>query len=142
MTDYRHDRNRGLTRGFTMIEMLIVVALVGIVATMAIPSFRHATMKAKESVLKEDLWTLRTVIDHYRTDKGRYPPTLDDVVSSGYLRRIPTDPMTGSADRWIVSYEPLAEDAPKGPDTEEPGVTDVQSGSDDQALDGTYYSEW
>lgn len=125
-----------------MLEMLIVVALIGIVATLALPSFRHATQKAREAVLREDLWVLRDVIDQFYTDHARYPAGLDELVATGYIRRIPVDPITESADTWEVSYEPLDEEATDGPEYEEPGITDVHSGASGRAMDGTYYSEW
>lgn len=124
-----------------MLEMLIVVALVGIVATLALPSFRHSTRKAKEAVLRENLWVMRDVIDQFHTDKGRYPSALDELVSSGYIRTIPMDPITESNETWEVSYEALGEDVPEDPD-EELGITDVHSGSSERAGDGTYYNEW
>lgn len=128
--------------GFTMLEMLIVVALVGIVATLALPSYRHATDKAREAVLREDLWVFRDVIDQFFTDKGRYPSSLDELVTAGYIRRVPVDPITGSAETWEVTYEPLSEDLADGPEFEEPGITDVRSGARGRATDGSYYNEW
>ena len=128
-------------RGFTLIEMLIVVALIGIVASIALPSYRHATLKAREAVLREDLWVLRDVIDQYYTDKQKYPASLEDLKSSGYIRKIPLDPMTRSAETWTTTTEPLGENAPTD-DQQEPGITDVQSGATGTALDGTEYSTW
>jgi len=129
-----------------MIEMLIVVALIGIVASIALPAYQHATLKARESVLKEDLWVLRDVIDQYFTDKGQYPASLDELVASGYLRKIPPDPMTGSSETWIPSFEPLSEDdvseGDEGDQQAAPGVTDVRSGATGVALDGTNYGDW
>ena len=125
-----------------MLEMLIVVALIGIVATLALPQYRYATQKARESVLREDLWVLRDVIDQFHADKGRYPSGLDELVTAGYIRRVPQDPITGSAETWVLSYEPLAEDETDSPEAEDPGITDVHSGASGVALDGTYYSEW
>jgi general secretion pathway protein G len=123
--------------------MLIVVALIGIVASIALPSYRHATLKAREAVLREDLWVLRDVIDQYHTDRGKYPTSLEDLADSGagYLRKIPVDPMTGSSDTWQTTTEPLGEDVPEEEDVE-PGITDVHSGATGIGLDGTEYSSW
>jgi general secretion pathway protein G len=126
-------------RGFTLIEMLIVVALVGIVATLAMPSYRHATLKAREAVLREDLWTFRDVIDQFYTDKGRYPTSLEELVSTGYLRMIPIDPFTKEAD-WTTTTEPLAEGEEEDEDVE-PGITDVHSNAPGTTEDGIPYSE-
>lgn len=133
---------RRRSRGFTLVEMLIVVALIGIVATLALPSFRHSTTKARESVLRHDLWVLRDLIDQFFTDQGRYPTDLDELVAMGYLRKIPVDPFTESADTWEASYDSLAEDDFDTPEAEEPGITDVHSGARGRALDGSFYREW
>ena len=106
------------------------------------PNFRNSTVKAREAVLKENLWVMRDQIDHFFTDKSRYPSSLDELISAGYLRRIPYDPMARSSEEWVVSYEPLAEDDTEGPESQDPGITDVSSGSDGRALDGSYFSEW
>ena len=133
---------RRAAAGFTLVEMLVVVALIGIVATIALPRYRQSMVRAKESVLKHDLWVLRDVIDQFFTDQGRYPADLEELVSFGYIRRIPVDPMTESADTWEISYESLAEDDYDSPEQQEPGVTDVRSGAGGRALDGSWYSEW
>ncbi len=127
------------SRGFTLLELLIVVALIGIVSTLVIPTFRQTPKKAREAVLKEDLYTLRDVIDQYFSDKGKYPESLQSLVDDGYLRKIPVDPFTGSSDTWQVETAPGGEE-----DTEEGGggVYDVHSGSPEQGLDGSSYSEW
>ena len=127
--------------GFTMVEMLIVVALIGIVASIALPSYRNATLKARESVLREDLWVMRDVIDQYFSDRGKYPESLDALVEAGYLRVIPADPMTRSRESWVTETEPIGEDAPEEENVE-PGITDVRSGADGTGLDGTEYSSW
>ena len=137
----RQRRRRG-TAGFTLIEMMVVVALIGIVAALALPRYRHSTLRARESVLKHDLWIMRDVIDQFFTDQGRYPNDLDEVVSMGYLRKIPVDPMTETADNWVLDYESLAEDDYDSPELDSPGVTDVHSSSPGQALDGTWYEDW
>lgn len=133
---------RRAVAGFTLVEMLVVVALVGIIATLALPRYRQAMVRAKESVLKHDLWVMRDVIDQFFTDQGRYPADLEELVSFGYLRKIPVDPMTGSAETWVVDYESLAEDDYDSPEQQERGVTDVSSGSGGRALDGSWYADW
>jgi general secretion pathway protein G len=128
-------------RGFTLAEMLIVAALIGILAAIALPSFKHAQLKARESVLREDLWILRDLISQHKADRGEYPEDLQDLVVRGYVRRIPIDPMTGSADTWEEIREPLGEEAPEEEDVET-GITDVKSGAPGVGLDGQPYSEW
>ncbi len=126
-------------KGFTLAELLIVMALIGILASIAIPQFKHATKRAKETVLKENLYIIRKVIDEYYSDKGKYPPTLQTLVEEGYLRRIPIDPITGSDKTWVIIREPLTEETMY---KEELGIIDVKSGSDEIALDGTPYNTW
>ncbi len=121
-------------KGFTLIELLIVMSIIAILATIAQPSFKQAIIKARESVLKEDLFILRDVIDQYYADKGKYPPAMDDLVGEGYIRGIPRDPFTNSADTWQFIYNSEQE--------EEQGIYDVHSGSDMVAVDGTPYNEW
>lgn len=121
-----------LSPGFTIIEIMIVLAIIGILLTIAQPSFQQYTIRAKEAVLKENLFTLRDVIDQYYGDKGRYPDALQDLVANGYIRKIPEDPFTKSSETWVTVP----------PDTGEGGIYDVHSGSDLVALDGTPYNEW
>ena len=124
--------------GFTIIELLVVLALISILATMGMAQYRQSIVHAREAVLKTDLFDLRDAIDQYYADKGQYPGTLDALVSDGYLRKIPVDPFTNSADAWqTVPSEP----DPNNP-TAPPGIYDVKSGSDGTALDGSKYSEW
>ena len=123
-------------KGFTLIELLIVMSIIAILATIAQPSFKQAIIKARESVLKEDLFILRDVIDQYYSDKSKYPSALDDLAKEGYIRGIPKDPFTNSADTWQIIY---SESEAEG---EEQGIYDVHSGSDMVALDGTPYNEW
>jgi general secretion pathway protein G len=124
----------GSNSGFTLIELLIVMSILGILLTIAQPAYRQATIKAREAALKNDLATFRDVIDQYYADQTSYPPTLNDLAEKGYLRRIPTDPFTGSSDTWVEIYLEI-EDG-------EDGIFDVHSGSDWVALNGTAYNEW
>ncbi len=127
-----------LDRGFTMIELLVVVSIIVILATMGMTQYRTSVIYSRESVLKEDLFRLRDAIDQYYADKGQYPSTLDALVSDGYVRKIPEDPFTRNNSSWqTVPAEP----DPNNP-TAEAGVYDVKSGSDATAIDGTKYAEW
>ena len=129
---------RDVESGFTMIELVVVMMLIVILATMGMTQYKTSQTYAKEAVLKEDLFRLRDAIDQYYADKGQYPSTLDTLVSDGYLRKLPEDPFTKSTSSWqTVPAEP----DPANP-TAEPGVYDVKSGSDATALDGTKYAEW
>jgi len=120
--------------GFTLLELMIVMAIIGILATLAEPSFHTATVKAREAALKKDLFIFRDAIDQYYADHGTYPSSLKDLVEKKYLRAVPVDPFTKSADSWV---EVMAE-AEEG----DSGVFDVHSGSDLVALDGTVYNVW
>jgi general secretion pathway protein G len=127
-----------LDRGFTIIELLVVISIIMILATMGMTQYRNSVIYAREGVLKEDLFRMRDAIDQYYADKGQYPSTLDALVSDGYVRKLPEDPFTKSSSSWqTVPAEP----DPNNP-TAEAGVFDVKSGSDATALDGTKYSEW
>jgi general secretion pathway protein G len=124
--------------GFTLIELMIVMSLIVILASIGLAIYTNSVTKAKESVLKEDLFRMRDAIDQYYSDKAKYPSSLQDLVSEKYLRSIPVDPFTNSADTW---REVPAEPDPTNP-TVQPGVYDVRSGSELKALDGTNYSDW
>ena len=124
-------------RGFTFVELMVVITIIVILVTMAIPIYNNTIRRAKESVLKNNLFTLRTVIDNYTYDKQKAPQSLQDLVSEGYLRDIPTDPMTGS-NQWRT----VMEDAGQSVSQTEPGIYDIHSGSDKMSLDGTPYSDW
>jgi general secretion pathway protein G len=131
--------------GFSLLELLVVMTIIGILAAIAVPALRDSPQRAREATLKEDLFTLRSVIDQYHGDKGSYPPDLATLVSAGYIRKIPIDPMTKSADTWlIVMEEPAAaadSSAPADTPTA-PGIVDIHSGSTGKSLDGTLYKDW
>ena len=121
-----------------MIELLVVISLIVILATMGMGMYKSSVIHAREAVLHEDLFRMRDAIDQYYADKGQYPSTLDALVSDGYVRKIPDDPFTRSNSTWQTIP---AEPDPNNP-TAEPGVYDVKSGSDGTALDGSKYSDW
>ena len=124
--------------GFTLVELMIVMAIIAVLMSVAIPIYSRSITRSKESVLKNNLFTMRTVIDEYTYDKQKAPQTLNDLVSDGYLRQIPVDPITGTADSWRV----IMEDASNTVNQSEPGIFDVRSSSDKTSLEGTPYSEW
>ncbi len=128
----------GGERGFTLIELLIVIAIIGIIAGIAAAQLRTAPQRAREAVLKEDLYALRDVIDQYFADKGKYPESLDALVEEGYLRRLPVDPITGSEETWQTVQAEATDEDTEGAG----GVIDVKSGADGTALDGTRYGDW
>ncbi len=127
----------GKRRGFTMIELMIVMAIISIVVATALPIYQKSVIRAKESVLRQNLFTLRVVIDEYTYDKTKAPQSLQDLVSEGYLRQVPIDPMTGQAD-----WEVVMEDSLTSVNQTEPGIFDVRSKSDKRSLEGTPYNEW
>src|SRR5579872_2814330 len=129
---------RRSTSGFTFVEIMVVLTIAAIMVTMAIPLYQKSIVSARENVLRNNLDTLRRCIDHYSYDKEKAPQSLQDLVSDGYLRVIPFDPMTGSNQTWI----PVMEEASQSVTQAEPGIWDVKSGSDKIGLDGTRYSEW
>ena len=134
------------TTGFTLLELIIVVAIVGILATMAMPALKNVPRRAAESVLKSDLRTFRDVIDQFHADKGHYPPTLEALVEEGYLRAIPVDPITKRTDTWVEIYEEIDPDFIPAetdlPEEGQPGIVDVRSGSTILSVSGTPYYEW
>jgi len=129
---------RWRVRGFTFVELMVVIAIIVILISMAIPIYSRSIARAKESVLKNNLFTLRTVIDNYTYDKQKAPQSLQDLVTNGYLREIPMDPITGSNQTWKT----IMEDATQSVNQSEPGIFDVRSGSDKASLDGSRYSDW
>jgi general secretion pathway protein G len=130
-------RVRKNSRGFTLIEMMIVISLILILVSIALPVYNRSILRAKESVLKQDLFTLRQVISQYTLDKQKAPQTLDDIVQAGYLKMIPKDPFTNEA-----NWTPDQEDSVMAVNQEEPGIVDVHSASNETASDGTTYSSW
>ena len=127
-----------LDRGFTMIELVIVLSLIVILATMGMTQYRASVIHAREATLKEDLFRMRDAIDQYYADKGQWPSTIDALVSDGYMRKVPEDPFTkNTSSCQTIPAEP----DPNNP-TAEAGIYDIKSGSDATALDGTMYSEW
>ena len=128
----------GRRLGFTFVELMVVITIVVILITMAIPIYNNTIRRSKETVLKQNLFTLRTVIDNYTFDKQKAPQSLQDLVSDGYLREVPYDPMTGSNTTWRT----VMEDAMQSVSQSEPGIFDVKSGSDKMGLDGTPYADW
>ena len=125
-------------RGFTLIELLVVISMISILAAMGVVQYRNSVQRTKEAVLKKDLFEVRDVIDQYYADKGKYPSSLDSLVSDGYLRKIPVDPITNSADTWQTVP---ADTDPANPSAE-PGIYNVKSGAQGNGLDGTPYSDY
>jgi general secretion pathway protein G len=124
--------------GFTLIELLVVISLISILAAMAVVQYRNSIQRTQEATLKTNLFRMRDAIDQYYADKGRYPASLDALVSEQYLRRIPEDPFTKSADTWqTVPAEP-----DPGNPSADPGIYDVKSGAQGQALDGSTFADW
>ncbi|MEX1245405.1 MAG: prepilin-type N-terminal cleavage/methylation domain-containing protein [Thermoanaerobaculia bacterium] len=128
-------------RGFTLLELLVVMTIIGILAAIAVPALRDSPKRAREATLRADLFTFRSVIDQYKGDKGNYPPDLETLIRDGYIRKIPLDPMTKAAD-WVLAFEEEATES-DDPNVEAvPGIIDVHSASTQVALDATPYSEW
>jgi general secretion pathway protein G len=125
-------------RGFTLIELMIVISMILILVSVSIPAYNQSILRAKESVLKQDLFQLRSLISQYTLDKQKAPQSLDDLVQAGYIKQIPIDPMTGSNSAWTVDQE----DSVMSVDQQEPGISDVHSGAQGTSSDGTAYSTW
>ena len=125
-------------RGFTLVELMIVMAVISILLTIAIPAYLQSIKRAKEAVLKEDLHTMRSAIDQYTVDKEKAPQGLDDLVQAGYLKVVPIDPMTNRSDTWMTSES----DTLMNINETQGGVDDVKSGAQGLAMDGTSYNTW
>jgi general secretion pathway protein G len=137
----RRSRASTLTRpdgGFTLIELIVVMVILVVIAGIVLASYGNSVTRAREAALKEDLFQMRKTIDEYYADKGQYPSSLEALVAEKYLRAIPADPFTGSADTW----QQIQSDFDPGNPSAQPGVSDVKSGSDQTGLDGTPYAEW
>jgi general secretion pathway protein G len=132
-------RKKTRARGFTLIELMIVISIILILLSISVPMYNQSILRAREAVLRQDLYTMRQAIDQYTLDKLRGPQSLDDLVSSGYLREVPADPFTNRRDSWVVVQE---EDVVLSPEQTQPGITDVRSGADQTSSDGTAYSSW
>ena len=138
ISNCRGARRRSGEQGFTLLELMIVMAIMLVLAAIAVPSYLSAVRKAKEAVLKEDLHTMRSAIDSYTADKAKAPQSLDDLVQAGYLKAIPKDPITARTDTWITGQSGSLTTI----DETDPGIDDVHSGAQETSSDGTSYSTW
>jgi general secretion pathway protein G len=125
-------------RGFTLIELMIVISIILILISTAIPMYQNSIRRAREAVLRQNLFTMRSVIDQYAEDKEKAPQSLQDLIDAGYMKQIPVDPITNSRDTWQV----VQEDVLLSVDQNQPGISDVHSGAQGMGSDGTAYSEW
>jgi general secretion pathway protein G len=131
-------RARSTANGYTLIELLIVLAIIGLLVSIALPRYQYARERAREAVLRENLTRLRELLDQYKSDKGKYPTSLRTLVDEGYLRKMPVDPITGREDTW----EEIPEEAVEGTDpTLQSGIWDVKSGAVGTTMDGVPYNE-
>jgi general secretion pathway protein G len=133
----RETRNR-IRRGFTLLELMVVISIILILLSFAVPAYQQHIKKAREAVLREDLYQMRSAIDQYSLDKLRAPQSLEDLVSAGYLREVPLDPITNSRETWVVEQE----DVVLSVDQNQPGISDVRSGATLPSSDGSLYSSW
>ena len=127
------------SRGFTLIELMIVISVILILVSVALPAYNQSIWRARESVLKQNLFAIRSVISQYTLDKQKAPQSLEDLVTAGYFKQIPNDPMTSRNDTWTVEEET---DTIMTADQQEPGIYDVHSGSTAIGSDGTAYNTW
>lgn len=130
---------RGKRQGFTLLELMITMTIILVLATLAVPSYRTSILRTREAVLRDNLFTLRSLIDQFTLDKKKAPQSLEDLALEGYLRKIPEDPFTGSNLTWV---EDFGEDIFLSGDQELGGIVDVHSGSQETSLDGSLYSSW
>ena len=131
-------KQRSRQRGFTLIELMVVISIIVILLSLAIPNYTKSIEHAKETALHDDLYTIRSLIDQYTLDKLKAPQSLDDLVQAGYLKQMPKDPFTNSRDTWV----PVTDETIMSPDQTDPGIIDVHSGSDQTSSEGTAYSTW
>jgi general secretion pathway protein G len=125
-------------RGFTLIELMVVITIIVILMSVAIPRYQASILRARETVLRDDLYTLRSVIDQYTLDKQKAPQSLQDLVEAGYLKQLPMDPFTNTRDGWV----PVSDESIMSPDQSQPGIIDVHSSSEQKSSEGTAYSTW
>lgn len=131
-------QRRSLQRGFTLIELMVVISIIVILMSVAIPRYQASILRARETVLRDDLYTLRSVIDQYTLDKQKAPQSLQDLVDAGYLKTLPMDPFTNSRETWV----PITDDSIMSADQTQPGIIDVHSGSEQKSTEGSTYSSW
>ena len=134
----RDTRSRRSQRGFTLMELLVVMTIIALLSTVGIVGYRHSTKLSKESVLKENLFQIRHALEQYHADRSRYPTSLAQLRDKGYVREIPKDPMTNSAETWRTEMESADPDKPDA----EPGIWNIRSGSQDISEDQVPYSDW
>jgi len=132
------NRRRRRSHGFTLVELMIVIAIIGILLAISVPVYTSTIRHAKEAVLRDDLFQLRSLIDQYTMDKQQAPQSLDDLLTAGYLRALPKDPFTNSNSTW----QPAEDNSMMSIDQQQPGIIDVHSGSEQTSSDGTAYSSW
>ncbi|HWS95341.1 MAG TPA: prepilin-type N-terminal cleavage/methylation domain-containing protein [Candidatus Methylomirabilis sp.] len=131
-------QRRSLQPGFTLIELMVVISIIVILMSVAIPRYQASILRARETVLRDDLYTLRSVIDQYTLDKQKAPLALQDLVDAGYLKTLPMDPFTNSRETWV----PITDDSIMSADQTQPGIIDVHSGSEQKSTEGSTYSSW